>query len=108
MPPASRNHLEPTGWDAPTSTAAPSLDRPAAINAQNLRRSSRRATPGRPGERITALPIRSVSRFRLATTTSLIEVLRRPVEFARHQPKRLGGDAIITDVVTFAGLLRRS
>ena len=82
MPPASRNHLEPTGWDAPTSTAAPSLDRPAAINAQNRRRSSRRATPGRPGERITTLPNRSVSRFRLATTTSLIEVLRRPVEFA--------------------------
>jgi hypothetical protein len=30
--------------------AASQLDCPAAINLQNCRRSSRRATPGRPGE----------------------------------------------------------
>jgi hypothetical protein len=50
MPPASRNHLAPNGWNAQTSTAAPSLDRPKAISSQNLRRSFRPATPGRPGE----------------------------------------------------------
>ena len=50
IPPASRNQRDPTGCDTPTPIAASSLDRPAAINAQKRRRSSRRATPGRPGE----------------------------------------------------------
>ena len=50
IPPASRNQRKPTGCDTPTPIAASSLDRPAAMNAQNRRRSSRRATPGRPGD----------------------------------------------------------
>jgi VIT1/CCC1 family predicted Fe2+/Mn2+ transporter len=50
MPPDLRNHLDPTGIDTPTSAAASSLDRPAAIAAQNPTRSSRIATGGRPGD----------------------------------------------------------
>src|SRR5690349_15388787 len=60
MPPASRNQRTPTAGDTPTSTAASSLDRPAATAVQNRRRSSRRATPGRPGERDTPRPDRKV------------------------------------------------
>ena len=50
MPPAARNQRKPTGCDTPTPIAASSLDRPAAMDAQNRRRSSRRATGGRPGD----------------------------------------------------------
>ena len=59
-------------------------DRPEAINAQNRRRSSRRATPGRPGERIPDRSSRSNSRFLLAMATCLYRVLRRPVETAQY------------------------
>lgn len=41
MPPASRNQRKPTGCDTPAPIAAPSLDRPAVIAAQNRRRFSR-------------------------------------------------------------------
>ena len=51
MPPAFRAHPDPTDIDAPVSTAAASPVRPAAIARQNRRRSSRLATPGRPGNR---------------------------------------------------------
>ena len=50
IPPASRNQRDPTASDTPTPIAASQLDCPAAINAQKRRRSSRRATPGRPGQ----------------------------------------------------------
>ena len=53
-----------------------------AIIGRNRRRSSRRATPGRPGERTAALLHRSDPRFRLAIATSFNRVLRRPVETA--------------------------
>ena len=55
MPPASRNHRDPTGRGIPASTAASSLERPAAIARQNSRRSSSSATPGLPGDRSHAL-----------------------------------------------------
>jgi hypothetical protein len=80
MPPASRNHRVPTTGDTPASTAASSLDRPAAIDAQNRRRSSRRATPGPPGERVTARSARSDRRFRVPIATPSLGVLRRPPE----------------------------
>ena len=65
-------------------SAAPSLDWPAAINSQNCRRSSRRATPGRPGECSAALVQRSDLRLPLAIATSFKRVLRRPVEIAQY------------------------
>jgi hypothetical protein len=80
MPPASRNHRVPTTGDTPASTAASSLGRPAAIDAQNRRRSSRRATPGQPGERVTARSAQSDRRFRVPIATPSVELLRRPPE----------------------------
>src|SRR5215210_7115414 len=80
MPPAFRNHLVPTAGDTPASTAASSLERPAAINTQNWCRSSRRATEGRPGDGNAPRPDRSERRFRTAIATSSLKVLRRPVE----------------------------
>jgi hypothetical protein len=84
MPPASRNHRVPTTGDTPASTAASSLDKPAAIDAQNRRRSSRRAALGRPGERVTARSARSDRRFRAPITTPSFEPLRRPPESTQY------------------------
>jgi hypothetical protein len=84
MPPASRNHRTPTTGDTPALTAASSLERPAAIAAQNRRRSSRRATEGRPGDRNAPRPDRSEHRPRAFTATSFVEVLRRPLESAQY------------------------
>ena len=69
MPPASRNQRDPTASDTPTPIAASQLDRPAAINAQKHRRSSRRATPGRPGEGHFARKARSERRRPAIATT---------------------------------------
>src|SRR4051794_23893306 len=69
MPPASRNHRVPTAGDTPARHAASSLARPAAIAVQNRRRSSRRATPGRPGEHKIPRPARSERRFRVLIAT---------------------------------------
>src|SRR4051812_18945941 len=86
MPPASRNHRTPTTGDTPASTAASSLERPAAIAAQNRRRSSRRATEGRPGDLNAPRPDRSGHRPRAFTATSFVEALRRPLESALYLP----------------------
>src|SRR4051812_29589503 len=81
MPPASRNQRAPTAGDTPTSIAAASLDRPTAIAAQNRRRFSRCATPGRPGDRgNTARSARSERRFPALIATPSVKVLRRPLE----------------------------
>src|SRR4051794_4121960 len=81
MPPASRNQRAPTAGDTPTSIAAASLDRPTAIAAQNRRRFSRCATPGRPGDRgTTARSARSERRFPALIATPSVKVLRRPLE----------------------------
>src|SRR4051794_41948406 len=82
MPPAFLNHRVPTAGDTPASTAAASLATPAAIAAQNRRRSSRPATGGRPGENRGARPDRSERRFRADIATSSRRVLRRPLESA--------------------------
>src|SRR5881296_1849527 len=58
MPPASRNHRVPTAGDTPAPPAASSLERPAAIAAQNRRRLVIATPPG--------------------------ELLRRPIEFTQH------------------------
>ena len=65
----SPNHRAPTACDTPASTAASSLALPAAIAAQNCRRSSRPATGGRPGETNGARPDRSERRLRLVIAT---------------------------------------
>jgi hypothetical protein len=84
MPPASRNHLAPTGGDTPESTAASSLERPAATADQNTRRCSRRATGGLPGERRAFRVDRVERRFPVVIATSVIRALRRPVESAQY------------------------
>jgi hypothetical protein len=57
---------------------------PAAIAAQNRRRSSRPATGGRPGDGNGARPDRSERRFRIFIATSSVKVLRQPLESARY------------------------
>src|SRR4051794_7174105 len=81
MPPASRNQRPPTAGDTPASIAAASLDRPAAIAAQNRRRFSRCATPGRPGDPgNTARSARSERRLPALIATPSVKVLRRQLE----------------------------
>src|SRR6516165_3448650 len=84
MPPASRNHRVPTAGDTPAPTAASSLERPAAIAAQNRRRSSCRPTEGRPGDPSLARPALSERRLRVVIATPSGAVLRRPVEFTQY------------------------
>ena len=81
MPPAFLNHRVPTACGTPTPTAASSLAVPAAIAAQNRRRSSRPATGGRPGENNRTRPERSERRFRMFIAAP-VKVLRRPLESA--------------------------
>ena len=89
MPPASRNHRAPTACDTPAPTAAFSLDCPVAIDNQNRRRSSRRATPGRPGDINLSRNARS-DRRRPAIATSPRSVLRRPIEFTQYTSLAFG------------------
>src|SRR5689334_4697068 len=84
MPPALRNHRPPTAGDTPASIAASSVERPAAIDAQNLWWCSRRAAGGRPGDLNGTRPHRSERRLRLAIAFLLCGVLRRPFEFTQH------------------------
>src|SRR5919112_6596532 len=84
MPPAFRNHRAPTAWGTPAEVVASSLDAPAAIAAQNNLRSSRPATGGRPGDGKGSRPDRSDRRLRSFIATSVIQVLRRPLESAQY------------------------
>jgi hypothetical protein len=80
MPPRSLNQREPTGPDTPQATAASSLVNPCAMLTQNNRSKSRRIG-GHPGERIPGRPVRAtIHPSGLPIDTSVIEVLRRPVE----------------------------
>ena len=45
MPPAWRNHRDPTGVDTPTTAAASSLESPSAISRQNARSTARGHEP---------------------------------------------------------------
>src|SRR6476620_5561135 len=87
IPPACRNHRDPTGADTPHATAASSLVSPAAICTQNARSRSRR-TGGRPGDRITARPVNAAAQpgGRPIESTSISEVLRPPVEPGPDKP----------------------
>jgi hypothetical protein len=82
IPPASRNHLLPTGAEAPTWTAASSLERPVAIKRQNKTRWCRWAAFGRPGERNFSRPALSEPLFRIVIVISCVRSLRRPIESA--------------------------
>src|SRR5690242_6837973 len=84
MPPVLRNHRPPTAGDTPASIAASSVERPAAIDAQNLWWCSRRAAGGRPGDLNGTRPHRSERRLRLAIAFLLCGVLRRPFEFTQY------------------------
>src|SRR6476659_7266175 len=81
IPPACRNHRDPTGPDTPHAIAASSLVRPSAIFPQKARSRSLR-TGGRPRERTTARPVNAAAHpgGRPIENTSIIEVLRPPVE----------------------------
>ncbi len=80
-PPEPAGNLSHAVTLTPTSIAVSSLDRPAAMNAQNRRRSSRRATPGRPGD--LSLPRPAPPDPNTADPPSQppsIQLLRRPLE----------------------------
>ena len=80
-PPEPAGNLSHAVTLTPTSIAVSSLDRPAAMNAQNRRRSSRRATPGRPGD--LSLPRPAPPDPNAADPPSQppsIQLLRRPLE----------------------------
>src|SRR3954454_12277483 len=109
MPPASRTQRAPTAGDTPTSIAAASLDRPTAIAAQNRRRFSRCATPGRPGDRgNTARSARSERRFPALIATPSVKVLRRPLEPKLHPPVAMMHETATLDgPARVQGLLKR-
>src|SRR6478735_7100758 len=91
IPPACRNHRDPTGPDTPHATAASSLVSPRAICTQNARSRSRR-TGGRPGDSITARPVNAAAQpgGRPIESTSIVEVLRPPVEPGQYTSIRFG------------------
>jgi ISXO2 transposase-like protein len=96
---------------------------PAAIAAQNRRRSSRPATGGRPGENNGARPDQSDRRFRPGIATSFRTALRRPLEstlypavgaeFAKHETgnhsaKEYAREDVTTNSVEgFFGIFKR-
>jgi hypothetical protein len=102
MPPAFLNHRVPTAGGTPTLTAASSLAVPAAIAAQNRRRSSRPATGGRPGEDKGTRPERSERRFRMFIATP-VKVLRRPFESAQYAAELYRGMLTINGLVGSMG-----
>src|SRR4051794_11930234 len=84
MPPRSRNHRLPAAPDAPTATAASSLDNPLATSRQKSRSTSRRRE-GAPGDFIGDRPVSScIHPAGLAINTSEIKALRRPIESAQY------------------------
>ena len=91
IPPACRNQRVPTGPDTPHATAASSLVSPRAICTQNARSRSRR-TGGRPGDSITARPVNAAAQpgGRPIESTSIIEVLRPPVEPGQYTAIHFG------------------
>jgi len=74
----------PAACDTPTAAAASSLDKPFATSRQNSRSTSRRSE-GFPGDFIGERPVNSfIHPAGLPINTSMIEVLRRPVETANY------------------------
>jgi hypothetical protein len=99
MPPRSRNHRLPAACDTPTAVAASSLVSPLAISRQNKRSTSRR-NAGAPGDFIGDLPVKTfIHPAGRPIETSILEVLRRPVEFTQYTSWAFG------QRLTKAGLL---
>ena len=72
----------PTAWDTPTAAAARSLVIPVATTRQNSLSTSLRCA-GDPGDFIGARPVSSlIHPAGLPIDTSIIKLLRRPLEFA--------------------------
>jgi Integrase core domain len=93
IPPRSLNHRLPTACDTPTDCAASSLLKPSAIRRQNARSTSRRCD-GLPGDFIADLPVNSfIHPAGLPIATPLVEVLRRPVDFAQFVSLAFGQQA---------------
>ncbi len=81
------NHRVPTACDTPVSTAASSLALPAAIAAQNRRRSSRPATGGRPVRpMVRALPDPNAA-YISSSQLLYLKVLRQPCVQAAHHDR---------------------
>ena len=88
MPPPCLNHRQPTAGDTPTASAACSDVIPVAITRQNSRSTSLRCE-GAPGDFIAERPVNAfIQPAGLPTNTSLIKVLRRPVEFTQFRSKK--------------------
>lgn len=68
----------------PAPKAASSLVIPFAIPDQNRWSSARPASGGRPGDGNGRLPDRSDRRLRMPIATSLVRVLRQPIESAQY------------------------
>jgi hypothetical protein len=99
MPPRSRNHRLPAAPDAPTATAASSLDNPLATSRQKSRSTSRRRE-GAPGDFAGDRPVSSfIHPAGLPINTSEIKALRRPVESAQF------GSWAFTDRAKASGLV---
>ena len=84
IPPRCLNQRTPITGDMPTASAALSLVIPVAICSQNRRSISHRID-GAPGERIAPRPVNfCIHPAGRPINTSMIKVLRRPVEYAQY------------------------
>src|SRR6478736_2636430 len=106
IPPACRNHRDPTGLDTPHATAASSLVSPRAICTQNARSRSRR-TGGRPGDSITARPVNAAAQpgGRPIESTSIVEVLRPPVEPGQYTAIPFTETLMLAGLISSVGMV---
>src|SRR5690606_31140691 len=96
----------PTTCGPPTASAALSLVMPVAICSQNRRSISHRSD-GAPGERIAPRPVNlCIHPAGRPINTSIIEVLRRPVEYAlrpavrvMHETASLQGSSVMQSLL---------
>ena len=87
IPPRCLNQRAPITGDTPTASVALSLVIPVAICCQNRRSISHRID-GAPGERIAPRPVNfCIHPAGRPINTSMIKVLRRPVEYALGQDR---------------------
>ena len=85
IPPHWRNQRAPTAGDTPATAAASSVVAPRPTASQNAPNTSRRETPGRPGERTDGLPVTDSDQPTSRPITHLPKkVLRRPIESAQY------------------------
>ena len=84
IPPHCRNHRVPTAGATPAIAAASSLVCPSAIAFQNGHRSARCSTCGLPGDRSLGRNDRFDLNVFCFINTSVLDVLRRRVEFTQY------------------------